>query len=46
MTRLISRSLYFLASLVAVGLPQVATAQDDPFATLEAYRGQVSIVRL
>ena len=50
MTRLTSRSVYFLAFIVptvlALGLPHAATAQDDPFATLEAYRGQVSIVRL
>ena len=49
MTRLISRSVYFLVSIVpavlAISLPNVATAQDV-FATLEAYRGQVSIVRL
>ena len=52
MKRLSFRSVYFLAFMLhiilALGLPHAATAQgtDGAFATLEAYRGQVSIVRL
>jgi tetratricopeptide (TPR) repeat protein len=50
MTPIGLRSVPFLASFVfvaiALGLPPFASAQDGEFAALEAYRGQLTIVRL